>query len=478
MAARALIAVLLLVAHAGGLVNHVRARFRALRLGARSGFDARSRQCRASGSSGTWPPTASLALVAGVPAPIARRASGPFFEGWAIRAVDAALGVVMVIIGSFRAAGEPRFTSHLLVLQHHPPGAHPLGPGSRTGGRVAQVLMGGDDVRIRSRRARTPFTAPGADGRPADFEWRILVGPAAGGSLAVDATRAWANFSLRGLGVHVAAVGRAPWNPHARRTGPEGWMRHVGALLPCRYFVHSLGSRGAVAVRIDRPPWPGPGTGAAARLNGRAELRAEHALVHVEGNYGRLFPAGWSWVHAIAPRARGSAERTSLLAVGGLFQIAALTTRTWIIAFRHSGGRAWDFRTTDGDRVREVRQSCNGSLHVDARSRDGRRRLAFAISAPRASFGAPIYVPTATGFSASPGCTEAHGATLNIRTYMRATVRPRAVERRAGATLQPVRGAARAEAGGSDGWEPAGSHTLRLATLEFGGAYTCAAGGH
>jgi hypothetical protein len=42
-----------------------------------------------------------------------------------------------------------------------------------------------------------------------------------------------------------------------------------------------------------------------------------------------------------------------------------------------------DFRSTDGDRASEAWRSCNGSLHVGAHSREGRRRLASSVSAPR-----------------------------------------------------------------------------------------------
>lgn len=521
MARKSVLAALLLLGSAGGaaamrlaLLRHVSARVRALRPDARLGARAGTGQCGA----GAWSSGAAASVAAAAPSPSARRARRPFFEGWALRAVDARLGVVMVIIGSFRAAGESQYSSHLLVLQHHPPDARAEGAGGGSGerGRIAQLLMAGEDVEIVSRNADVPLTAPAADGRQPQFEWRARGGAAAGGSLFVSGAHAAANFTLRGLSVRIDAHGRAPWDPRDPRAGPEGWVRRVGCLLPCRYFVHSLGSRARVAVSAPD---------LRARGGGAAELRSERGLVHMEGNYGRLFPAGWSWVHALSPHApsaraagplsrlgRGSGpggaqaegapapNTTSLLAVGGLFQIAAITTRTWILAFRQAGGGprggpgaddgggeaggglAWDFRTTDGDRVVEARSACNGTLQLDARSRDGRRRLLLSVSAPRVQFGPPLFVPTAAGFRSLPGCTEAHGATVRIRALVRAgwagwrrgagwrggTVP--AAQARANAT-----GARRADGTrAAELWTPMGSHTLHLGALEFGGAYTCA----
>jgi hypothetical protein len=118
---------------------------------------------------------------------------------------------------------------------------------------------------------------------------------------------------------------------------------------------------------------------------------------------------------------------------------------------------AWDFRTTDGDRVREAREACNGTLELDARSRDGRRRLLLSAEAPPSSFGPRIYVPTASGFSDAPGCSEAHGASVRVRAYARES-------RAAAADTETAHGAV---------WRLISSHTLGQAALEFGGTHTC-----
>lgn len=550
MAVRLIVLIALLSGIDGGLVQRVHARFRALRLNARLGSAAGTGQCRMTGGAGMGRSSVAPPTAASVTATSTRRARHPFFEGWAVRAVDARLGVVMVIIGSFRSANEARYSSHLLVLQHHPPGEHEhdVRRLSADRGRVEQQLMAGEDVEIISPHKSVPLTAPSANGRPVHFTWRVRPGAAAAGSFVVNGSHAVADFSMRGLGVRIQARGRTPWDRHQPRAGPEGWLRRLGGLLPCRYFVHSLGSAATMTVTtaVPAPQWPPWLAGVPSTAQRGAQLRSEAGLVHIEGNYGRLFPAGWTWVHAIAPVAGavgavprahsampapigssrgarshaaarfglapglGGAPRASsappgavsLLAVGGLFQIGLLTTRTWIIAFRQPAaaaagghgaeqraeqgagemgqpareagqaiggpstpGLAWDFRTTDGDTVAEQRSSCDGRLSLDAISRDGRRRLVVTVGAPRAQFGPPIYVPTATGFSNAPGCTEAHGATVRVHAYTR-SLRPAGSLRRKSAGRNTT-------AAGSEGWVPAGSHTLRLGALEFGGKFTC-----
>jgi hypothetical protein len=187
-----------------------------------------------------------------------------------------------------------------------------------------------------------------------------------------------------------------------------------------------------------------------------------------------------------APQAHESEVEspTSVLAVGGLFRIGALTTRTWIIALRTASGLSWDLRTTDGARVSEERSSCNGTLHLDARSRDGQRRLVLAATAPPAEFGPPIQVPTASGFSDAPGCSEAHGATVSVHAYARFDSRvgdqPAANEtadlpQAANASARVRRAVEREAESREFEWRLIEHFSLGLAALEFGGVHTCAA---
>ena len=252
--------------------------------------------------------------------------------------------------------------------------------------------------------------------------------------------------------------------------GPEGWLSRTG-LLPCHYFVHSFGSptryalwhgsgqtnggRGMSDGRRHRRGGSGVGStttssssssiGTDARHSGMGRpprLQGSSALAHVERNWGASFPSGWVWGQATS-----TDGRTFLVFTGGRFVIGPLTTDSYVIGLRAvgrsgEGGEGgedrqlnWDFRTTDLDRVREIREPCAGSLSINATSRDGTRRLSLRLSAAPSTFGARIMVPTMTdGFSDEPGCRESHVAKAHVvawqvdsgRELLRADI-PRAV---------------------------------------------------
>jgi len=224
--------------------------------------------------------------------------------------------------------------------------------------------------------------------------------------------------------------------------GPEGWLSRT-PLLPCHYFVHSFGSpatyrlrHGAVRSRVDAA-----------------------AVVHMERNYGEAFPVGYTWAQASAPN-----RAAFLVVTGGLFVIGPLTTLTYVIGFRAPGvsaadgephiglnearGTAWDFRTTDLDRIQAQRRPCQGELTLNATSRDGRRTLLIHLNAPPTSFGEPMPIPTQGGFSSSPGCRESYAATANVTALMKHSRR-------------------------SPGWRPVLQMSVPLAALEFGGSWQC-----
>lgn len=435
-----------------------------------------------------------VALVPPEHATRGARRRQPYFEGWAIRAVDPEVGVVMVIIASFSAPSHAAFTEHMLMLQYHSRDRHVVG----------RAFLPADAVELLSGWTSAPFTGPHGS-RPAHFTWRIAQGHAATGELHVNGTHARASFALPELAVELSTEGRVPWDARRPWHGPEGWLGRVGMLLPCRYFVHSLASRTAVRVRVpdgsgvSASQSAGPAAAPDARLGTNrssgdedaeaagaiAAALAQHAptvaasssaRAHLEGNHGTVFPQGWVWVQGLGrdwagggahgrtaaegatgaaeeslaeaaaggsaepapegpPRPGGSENGTFVLAVGGLFKTGGVTTRSWIVALGArvgAGGSAraqrlrWDFRTTDGDSVRAPRNACNGSLLVDAVSRDGARRLRLSVRAPRAAFGAPVPVPTARGMSDSPGCSEAHTAKLRVVAQVRTAHRRRA----------------------------------------------------
>lgn len=220
--------------------------------------------------------------------------------------------------------------------------------------------------------------------------------------------------------------------------GPEGWLSRTG-LLPCHYFVHSFGSPASYQLRR----W------------GETSPPLARALVHMERNYGEAFPTGYTWAQATAPN--GSAF---LVATGGLFVIGPVTSLTYIIGFRAPGrydacsaggivtssNFAWDFRTTDLDRIRARRSPCAGELALNATSRDGRRRLLLFFSAPPNSFGEAMPIPTQNGFSSIPGCRESYAASVSIKAEVRSHGRR---------------------------WEQVLDISTSLVALEFGGSWQC-----
>ena len=85
---------------------------------------------------------------------------------------------------------------------------------------------------------------------------------------------------------------RVPWSPaHPDTAGPEGWLARTG-LLPCHYFVHSFASPAAYALRRPRGKYT-------LRPRGSIGAGADGgATAHIERNWGRSFPTGWTWAQA------------------------------------------------------------------------------------------------------------------------------------------------------------------------------------
>ena len=359
-----------------------------------------------------------------------------WFEGWFLRFVDhAAASSVAVVFGSLRknalTAAERRFDEHLLLV------AYSIGDDNSQW--TESLILDGTTVRV---------DGGGNDGLGPRVSW--WSGQHGGMHIAGDV----ATLDLQlptGLRLVANVSGpRVLWDPRRpNEGGPEGWLSRTG-LLPCHYFVHTFGSRGTYTLRHGRG-------------SARRDLRDRDALVHIERNWGDSFPTAWVWAQAAAPG--GSAF---FVLTGGRFVIGPLTTDSYVIGLRALNGGAhspnnafsWDFRTTDLDRVREVRAPCEGVLLVNATSRDGRRRLELVLAAPMSSFGKRIPVPTAThGFSSEHGCRESYTATAHIAAYDMVPVTSRRTE-----SIWP-----RAQR----------VPTLRLrmqvplAALEFGGSFVC-----
>ena len=412
-----------------------------------------------------------------------------WFEGWFLRLVDhSAQASIAVIFGSLRRKREERrglasgpFDEHLIVVAYDDgrDGSH----------HMRSVKLEGDEVAVQGRPSPGELgdAAPGAGGGAAGAHFSWWSDRHGGLRVRGDAATLDLRFT-HGLRV-VANVSspRLPWRAERPDTeGPEGWLSRTG-LLPCHYFVHSLGSPVAYSLwhdagegRLRAGAKAGAGDGHRGRRGRRGSagrradavgsqprLAGRGAVAHLEHNWGASFPSGWVWAQAAAP---GGAAY--LVLTGGRFVIGPLTTHSYVIGLRAprtaaaataaasvAGGAAserrveeegslwWDFRTTDLDRIADARLPCDGVLALNATSRNGRRRLQLVLSAPPATFGARIMVPTMNdGFSDDPGCRESHVALASLVA-----------------------------------WDvPSGRELLRehvpLAALEFGGEFQCPTG--
>jgi hypothetical protein len=375
-------------------------------------------------ASNTFPLLASAALPMEPQASSRRR---QWFEGWFFRLVDhATSSTVAVIFGSLRKSSRSSsssalgpFDEHLIVLAYND---------GRDGTQHMQsVRLDGDSVRLGGGGGGgMPPRVPSASGAHVSWWSDAHGGMQVNGDAAVLDLRLPSSLRLNATirGPRVAWDDRRP--DHA---GPEGWLSRTG-LLPCHYFVHSFGSPTSYSL------WHG---------RRRPRLSSAAALAHIERNWGDSFPSGWVWAQATA-----TDGRAFLILTGGRFVIGPLTTDSFVIGLRASvrggGGEKlrWDFRTTDLDRVAELRDPCAGRLALNATSRDGRRRLELLVEAPPNSFGERIMVPTVNdGFSDNPGCRESHVATARVGAW----------ETRTGRVLLGL--------------------TMPLAVLEFGGGFQC-----
>lgn len=396
----------------------------------------------------------AAALLPFEPQPLPRSNRSQWFEGWFVRLVDHDSGAsVALILGSLRKrqaavavdvtpdsvlsdeaqsesglvvaqpsrrAEESDFDEHILVLAYERRGRQ----------HEEAVLLPGGEVTLSGAHEA------GGGGRGPQMRWWSQQH----GGMAVSGDDATIDVTLPGRLRLVANVSgpRVTWSDRSPdREGPEGWLSRTG-LLPCHYFVHSFGS---------------PTTYQLSHASARGHPRAA-AVAHMERNYGDAFPTGYTWAQASA-----AGGALSLVVTGGLFVIGPLTTLSYVIGLRAgvhgaAGGGvspaplSWNFRTTDLDRIRDARRPCDGTLTLNATSRDGRRRLVLLLAAPPSSFGAALPIPTQGGFSSQPGCRESYVATARVVALSRASR-------------------------GSHAWEQRLQMTVPRAALEYGGSWQC-----
>jgi hypothetical protein len=131
--------------------------------------------------------------------------------------------------------------------------------------------------------------------------------------------------------------------------------------------------------------------------------------MHMECNYGDMFPTGWVWAQGCsnpqsvegashdfdgagstssAATCAAAEQQSQLFFVmtGGLFKIGPVTTRSWVLALRWAS-EEWNFRSTDLDTVEVAQLSREqASIRLVATSRCRTRRMEVGAHACQRGF--------------------------------------------------------------------------------------------
>lgn len=145
-------------------------------------------------------------------------------------------------------------------------------------------------------------TDDGLDGGVGFFE------VTADGNVAVDITLGNASRSQErevGTRLRLRSTRFVPWQPLSASSspsqwlpmgtrGPEGWIQHLGALIPLHWYVHS--SSAPATFSLEHVAFSStPDEDRVPQLDDA--VAAGRGLLHVEKNWGQAFPSGWMWAH-------------------------------------------------------------------------------------------------------------------------------------------------------------------------------------
>lgn len=127
----------------------------------------------------------------------------------------------------------------------------------------------------------------------------------ADGNVVVDMTLPNAMRGERGgTRVRLRSTKLSPWHPRGYSTwpmgmrGPEGWIQHLGAVLPLHWYVHTTNAPALFSLEHVQAPQERDSEGAVQLDHAVA---AGRGLLHAEKNWGQGFPTGWIWAHATSP---------------------------------------------------------------------------------------------------------------------------------------------------------------------------------
>jgi len=323
----------------------------------------------------------------------AHRLLTPFFQGWLVRAVDHSQDLSFIfIVGSFSSSEASDFTEHYIFCA-----------ANHRGNALCheESFPDPDTVTVSGSSPSGPTLFPRLfPPVPLNVTWR-----AQGlGCFRFTDGSCSINFQLGPLSVKLKSNSALPWDPDGPpMTGPEGWLGYMPLLLPCHYFVHSVGSRCSYSLTLPSCSFRG------------------NALCHIEGNHGTFFPSGWIWSQAVS-----ATNEASVSLVAGLFEIGGMQPLNCVLYVRSPRLGVRVFRTTDMDRI-EISDGLNrplsspvkreGRVGLRARSRRDGLVVRLDLVAPLNSFGPPVHIPTRKGFSSQPGCRESYTAVAKVRIF-------------------------------------------------------------
>lgn len=343
--------------------------------------------------------------------------SGPFFQGWLLRTVDHTNSrSFILIVGSFSRKGSKSFDEHYIFC----------GVSTKDEGIYNyEAFPEPDTVTIAGSSPSVPSVL--ANFRPSFKQNTNITWTAENiGYFKLTNEECIADFKIGGSHIKFSTINRMPWSgSNIYSAGPEGWLGYT-SLLPCHYFVHSVGSDCTYSLILPAHAERVESESHSERdQNGilipdetvRSILCTGTGYSHIEGNHGSFFPSGWIWSQSIS-----SANNASFSLTGGKFEIGFLTPVTFIL-FVRTGGTTKIFRTTGFDAFSYDLDGVLGTAKLTAHSFSGEDRVDLVIQSKSpvdgGSFGAPLYIPTAKGFSNTPGCVETYTADASLTLYER-----------------------------------------------------------
>ena len=392
----------------------------------------------------------------------------PFFQGWLVRMIDHSKGGSFIfIVGSFSEQGSKQYDEHYIfcgIDMPYPKNSRISSkslynyhieafPDPNTVVIEGGMLLKDSRFNMLSRHIPTLNITWSAQGL---------------GKFVFQGNTCNADMKIENVHIKFNAENRTPWNKNDPvKDGPEGWLGYT-SLLPCHYFVHSVGSPCDYNIKIDEgtkmfdvpsllspiPPACLPferdddfslltqhalspvSSSIVSKLYERALLPIMGAtgddddnfslsqncpssirhingsgFAHIEGNHGTFFPAGWVWSQGINEH-----NNVSMSLVSGRFSIGGLSPVNTILYIR-LGKETFVFRTTDLDRIKiRTLDSTSGKISLTAESLARSHRIDLDIVGPKGwiANAIPVHIPTKSGFSNEPGCRETYVATAKI----------------------------------------------------------------